>query len=375
MANIEDLYQKFLDRRCSREESEALLRYFREQPDSGEIQALIQAELDRPQDAPDSSEDLTAIERNREALRRRIFDKPQRRINPGTWALVAAIATSFLGLVFYVYLNQINVDPVISQAVHDVKPGTNRAYITLSNGQRLELDSTRNAISAIDGKLSYEDGSELSGTLTEYATINTPVGGEYRLTLPDGTKAWLNAASSLTYPVRFTGKDRTVEIAGEVFLEVTTDKQKPFVVQTGRQRIEVLGTEFNVRNYSDKIITTLVRGRIALSETGSGERVILAPGDQASLSANGIRVTQVNASDFTAWTNGIILNKDASLADMCRELERWYDVRFVFPKDFSNQERALISIDRTEMLSAVLASFEKTYHVQFTIKGKEVLVR
>lgn len=375
MANIEDLYQKFLDRRCSREEAEALLRYFREQPDSGEIQALIQAELDRPQDAPDSSEDLTAIERNREALRRRIFDKPQRRINPRTWALVAAIATSFLGLVFYVYLNQINTDPVISQSGHDVKPGTNRAYITLSNGQRLELDSTRNAISAIDGKLTYEDGSELSGTLTEYATINTPVGGEYKLTLPDGTKAWLNAASSLTYPVRFTGKDRTVEIAGEVFLEVTTDKQKPFVVQTGRQRIEVLGTEFNVRNYSDKIITTLVRGRIALSETGNGDRVILAPGDQAVLSNSGIQVAKVNPSDFTAWKDGIILNIDATLKETCAELERWYGVKFIFPAGFKNSELALNSINRTEMLSSVLAALKNSYRVDFEIKGKEVLVR
>lgn len=378
MANIEELYQRFLDRKCSREEAETLLDYFRNQPDSEHITAMIREQLEADSQEPSSPLDDLVVSRNRERLREAILGKPKAKVfRLGNWPAVAAALFILFSIASIIYwYNAIDTSQELTSGLStDVEPGGNRAYITLSNGQRLALDSTRNAVSAIDGKLTYEDGSELSGTLTEYATINTPVGGEYRLILPDGTKAWLNAASSLRYPVRFTGKDRTVEIAGEVFLEVTTDKQKPFVVQTGIQRIQVLGTEFNVRNYSEKVITTLVRGRIALSEEGRGERVILAPGDQAALSGTGIQITQVNASDFTAWKDGIILIKDATLQETCAELERWYGVKFIFPAGFKNNELALNSINRTEMLSSVLAALKNSYRVDFEIKGKEVLVR
>lgn len=379
MASIEDLYQKFLDKRCSREEAETLLRYFREQPDSGEILALIRAELDRQQEVPDSSDtpdDLAAIDRNRETLRRHIFDKPPRRFNPSTWALVAASAAVFLSVVFYIFLTNTSTETrLTSQYGGDVAPGSNRAYITLSDGQRLELDSNRTAVQAIDGQLLYEDGTELASSDAASATITTPVGGEYQLILPDGTKAWLNAASSLTYPVRFTGKERKVEISGEVYLEVKQDQARSFRVITGQQRIEVLGTSFNIRNYSQRTITTLVQGSIALENNQTKEHITLTPGDQSILAGERIKVSKVEPSDYIAWKDGIILNKDATLKETCAELERWYGVRFIFPEGFKNAELALNSINRDEMLSSVLAALKNSYQVDFVIKGKEVFVR
>lgn len=378
MADIQELYQKFLDRRCSREEAEALLHYFSVQPDSGEILAMIQSELDRPQDASNTPEELAIIGRNREQLRKRILGRPQRRINPTRWALVAASVVVFLGLVFYVFLYQPTADTkLISIYGDDVLPGGNRAYITLSDGQRLELDSTKSGISVADGNLSYTDGEALlSGAKAEYATISTPKGGEYQLVLPDGSRAWLNAGSELKYPLRFAANERRIEAQGEVYLEVARDQEKPFRVQTGDQLVEVLGTAFNINRYGEatEVVTTLIEGKIALADRSSGQMITLTPGQQSRLGNGKIQVQDVNVQDFIAWKNGYFMGRGITLREISQQLERWYDVAFHFPDSYNNNERALISIERNEKLSSVLAALENTYRVTFKIAGKEVLV-
>lgn len=373
--NIEELYRKFLDDEASPEEVDILLTYFGEAGSEG-IRRLIRVEL------------ANAIELNEEPDIAGLYNKIQARIQPvevapvrrlysRPWLRYAAAIFLFFSVGIYWYTTRQQhqqTDTLITQLADDVPPGGNKAKITFSNGKQMILDSTQSHLRTVDGKYIYADGHELATGAVEFATVSTPVGGTYAITLPDGTKAWLNATSSIRYPSRFTGQERQIVTTGEVFLDVAHDKTRPFIVNSNGQRIQVLGTAFNVRSYTETTITTLVRGRIALTSLTENRLVTLKPGQQAVSSGKDIQVSTVDPSDYIAWTEGMILDKDASLFEICQELERWYDVRFIFPQRFNNKERALVSVDRREHLSTVLRALEKAYLVQFDINGKEVRV-
>lgn len=294
------------------------------------------------------------------------------------WYAVAS-ALLLLSIATLTYLNlkdSRKIQALASPYGEDVSPGRNLAYITLADGKDIPLDSEQSSVAHRDGALVYvKDGQVLDIPETEVATITTPVGGTYQIILPDGTKAWLNAASSLKYPTRFLDRERAVEITGEVYLEVADDAHRPFIVQLQGQRIEVLGTAFNVRSYANSIITTLVHGQIALTNTYTKGQLTLHAGEQATASGAGTRVHTVDPRDFVGWKDGFSRFRDAELQQVCKELERWYDVRFAFETGFKNKERAAISLDRQAMLSTILALLETTYGVRFSIRGKEVWVR
>lgn len=308
---------------------------------------------------------------------RRISEQPQKsRSLYRYWVHYAAALLLFfsIGLYWYTARQERAIDTSVIGSLEDVVPGGNKALITFSNGEQILLDSTQSRLETIDGTYRYGDGREVTNSEVQFATVSTPIGSTYEVTLPDGTKAWLNASSSIHYPTRFRGQERAIETTGEVYLEVVADKKHPFIVHSANQRLQVLGTAFNIRSYSDAIVTTLVHGKVSLSDQHTRKTVSLQPGQQAILSEKQIAVSEVNASDYTAWTKGVILNRDASLVAICQELERWYDVKFVFPKGFKNEERVMLSINRKERLSTVLSSLEKAYFVRFEIKGKEVRV-
>ncbi|TDQ79249.1 FecR family protein [Sphingobacterium yanglingense] len=377
--NITNLYHRFLDQTATPEEITLLLAYF-DQSSEEDLMALIHAEMAQPTTA-DVPEVELALARIHTQVKSRI-KKPVLEGKPvklrRLWLPYAAailLALTFGGY-WYIFRAPSGKLPSSASISNDITPGGNRAYISLSNGQRIALDSTQSGLSSLNGKHRYADGEELlDAAEADYATVSTPLGGTYEVTLPDGTKAWLNAQSAVRYPIRFSGDERQVEITGEVYLEVARDKSHPFIVTCGTQRIEVLGTAFNVRTYGNAIITTLVHGEIALSNQSTHERVLLKPGDQASTTTGKIKITEVNPSEYTAWMGGIIYANDLSLVDFCQELERWYGVHFVFPAGYDNKETALISVDRREMLSTVLAALEKAYLVKLTLKGKEVHVQ
>ncbi|TDQ79203.1 FecR family protein [Sphingobacterium yanglingense] len=307
----------------------------------------------------------------------RISEQPQKsRSLYRYWVRYAAALLLFfsIGLYWYTARQERAIDTSVIGSLDDVVPGGNKALITFSNGEQILLDSTQSRLETIDGTYRYGDGREVTNSEVQFATVSTPIGSTYEVTLPDGTKAWLNASSSIHYPTRFTGQERAIETTGEVYLEVAADKKHPFIVHSANQRLQVLGTAFNIRSYSDAIVTTLVHGKVSLSGQHTHKTVSLQPGQQAILSEKQIAISEVNASDYTVWIKGVILNRDASLVDICQELERWYGVKFVFPKGFKNEERVMLSIDRKERLSTVLSSLEKAYFVRFEIKGKEVRV-
>lgn len=378
MIDIKQLYQKFLDKKCSREEVEYLFQYFRYQADSEKVRKLIQKQLDSDFLPLPSGADNLVVGRNRERLQKVFLGTSRNRLYlVCIWSSVAAAILILLGVSLYLTPYHSSSDIVlVSQFGEDVLPGGNNAYISFSDGQELELDSTQGGLVSKNGKHTYADGTRLfNSSQAEYATVHTPVGGQYRIVLPDGSKAWLNAASSLKYPLQFGTTRRYVETTGEVYFEVEEDPARPFIVKTGNQSIRVLGTAFNVRNYTTQYITTLMHGKIALEDRQSRKKVVLQPGEQSVLSGSNIILNHVDPLDYISWREGVITTKDATLKETCQELERWYAVRFIYPADFDNQELALNIMNREEKLSAVLEMLRSTYQVNFEIKGKEVFVK
>jgi transmembrane sensor len=227
----------------------------------------------------------------------------------------------------------------------DIAPGGNRAFLTLGNGQKIMLDSADNGILAqqgnatvtklSNGQVAYATSGTPSRTsaspsspTTLYNTMSTPAGGQYRLSLPDGTRVWLNSSSSITYPVAFTGTERHVRITGEAYFEVTKNIAMPFRVATGNTSVYVLGTSFNISAYTDEtsINTTLVEGVVRIG-TDKGQKV-LAPGQQGQVAPDGgIKwEPHANVEQAVAWKNGIFSFRDADIRTIMRQLSRWYNV-------------------------------------------------
>lgn len=298
------------------------------------------------------------------------------------WMAAASVVAIVLTAVFF-RNNKVN-DELASKnipadsASNDILPGGEKAMLTLSDGTTISLDDATTGSLAKQGNSSIEKRKEgqlvyeANGTIGKdvlYNTLSTPRGGQYELMLPDGTKVWLNAASSITYPVAFNSKNRKVQMSGEVYLEVAPDKSRPFIVDVnGKLSIEVLGTHFNVNSYADegRINTTLLEGkiRLAVGKAGSiGKRAVLSPRQQAqvdgSLDAPPIKVVDnADVEEVMAWKNGYFHFSNTSLASMMRQVERWYDVKVVYPRE-TPQLRFAGEIKRDLTLSQLLEGLKE----------------
>ncbi len=295
----------------------------------------------------------------------------------------AAVILLAAGAGAYYWLKPVSKQETITAVANDVPPGSTKAVLTLSNGQQIVLDSAANGILAqqggtsiskqAGGQIVYNANGEAAGEML-YNTMSTPRGGEYQLTLPDGTKAWLNAASSITFPAAFTGSERNVQITGEVYLEVAKDKRKPFLVQVNDVKLEVLGTHFNVNAYGDDrtVRTTLLEGSVKVN-AGSGSRVI-APGQQAKV-AQGGKLTvdaNVNIAETMAWKNGRFVFEGAPIETVMRQLSRWYDVEVQAVEDID--DLFFVDVPRNKKISDVLKALELTGKVKFKIEGKKIMI-
>ncbi|WP_207516057.1 FecR family protein [Longitalea luteola] len=311
-------------------------------------------------------------------------------------AAVGILAAAIAG---FVLLNKKPDAPVsVAATTHksDVQPGGNKAMLTLANGQQIVLDSAADGMLTQDGdaqivklnngQLIYTQRGKKNGDPLTYNTLVTPRGGEYKLVLPDGSKVWLNAASSIKYPTVFGDKERSVEITGEAYFEITSLTAKggthriPFIVKlppfqggTGR-RIEVLGTHFNVNAYSDEehIKTTLLEGKVKV--TGNERQVVLNPGEQARMNGHVTQVVQsVDTDEIVAWTNGMFIFRDQRIEDIMKQISRWYDVEVHYAGK-PVQEGFNGTIPRNVPVSKVLRLLELTTLVHFRIEGKKVTV-
>lgn len=272
------------------------------------------------------------------------------------------LVVSTLGLIFYPGRH---VDGHYAE-IQDLSPGTNRALITLSDGKVIELSENQEGV-VLGEELTYEDGTlvtQLNNEKIRYATIETPRGGQYQITLADGTKVWLNADTKLTYPLNFTGTSRIVELAGEAYFEVTSfsleGNKIPFLVKTAQQEVTVLGTQFNIKAYADDgdgVQTTLVEGGVQLHF--AGETLLLHPGEQGVSNAQGLDKRKVDVSQFIAWKNNEFVFEETELKDALKMLSRWYDFDVSFGNDFPTTH-LYGSISRTKNLTEVLKIMESS---------------
>lgn len=307
-------------------------------------------------------------------------------VNKWRWAAAAILVIAITTAVFMLVERKPGgTEPGIAKStVNDVLPGGYRATLQLANGQVIILDSAANGslakqgntsiIKLANGQIAYNLESNVT-TEVMYNTMSTPAGGQFKLQLPDGTNVWLNAASSITYPTAFVGKDRTVSIKGEAYFEVAKDQSKPFHVKVNNMDVEVLGTHFNINSYADEsaIKTTLLEGSVKVkSELQSA--VILKPGEQALLAANS-PLTIEHSPDIDqvmAWKNGLFNFNKLSLQEVMKQIARWYDVEVLYqgevkPKKFGGE------IQRDLNLSEVLEGLKET-GIHFRIEEKKLIV-
>lgn len=269
--------------------------------------------------------------------------------------------------------------------VATITPGKNQALLMREKGEAIVLDEFLKLkengieINNTDGHLVYKSNSNISSK--EKVSTNSiiiPKGGEYNLTLSDGTRIWLNSNSKLKYPTRFTGKERLVELEGEAYFDVSKNKDFPFIVKMNDIQIKVLGTSFNVNAYSDEneIITTLVEGKVEVNDLLREQKEILKPNDQYSINIhNGnYKKTIVDTDIFTAWKDGRFVFSNEKLEDIMVRLSRWYNVEVFFQNDESKNIRFSGDLARYEDFNSVLEMIGMTEKVKFTIKNRSVLV-
>ncbi|MFX1706728.1 FecR domain-containing protein [Chitinophaga sp. CC14] len=309
-----------------------------------------------------------------------------------TWKWAAAVLVLALGVSTYYLLTPgaQNGDHFGGKsALHDIPPGKNGAILTLADGTQLVLDSLG------EGKIATQNGTQISLNNNELKydataatddaarnTITTPKGRQYHVVLPDGTEVWLNAASSIQYPVAFKGRERRVKISGEVYLEVAAKSWQPFIIETDQMKLEVLGTSFNVNTYNDEktIRTTLLTGAVKITPMHTTQPKVLVPGQTAVLSkpdaSEGATLTITETPDpdkIIAWKNGLFNFDGLDLYSVMRQLERWYniDVQYIGKPDnviFKGK------MHRNTNLSDVLKVLE-TMDVNFELKGNILYVR
>lgn len=267
------------------------------------------------------------------------------------------------------------------QIITEIKPGSNKASLQLADGSVIMLDSVANGaltnhntvkVIKLDGKLTYSGKTEKPNELS-YNTVTTPRGGKYQLELSDGSIVWLNAASSLRFPISFTGNERKVEVTGEAYFQVSKNAQKPFkVVVPGKGEIEVLGTQFNVNSYTDEeaVNTTLVEGKVKFSAV-NGESKNLKPGQQVSMN-NKLSVKEVDLDEVIAWKTGWFNFNRSEITVIMRQISRWYDVDVVFEDEPLNKTFSGV-VNRNNNLTDVLKVMEKV-GVRFKIEGKKIVV-
>jgi transmembrane sensor len=281
----------------------------------------------------------------------------------------------------------------LSQGKQDVAPGRDGAILTLADGTKIVLDSLGNGAIADqngakvvlnNGQLMYNAVAGADGQ-QQWNTMHTPKGRQFNVVLPDGTRVWLNAASSITFPTVFTGKERRVELNGEAYFEVTKDKTRPFFVKIKDQaEVQVLGTHFNVNGYDDEpqVNTTLLEGSVRVltnrqEKTGQAENsVVLKPGQQAKIAQGKVATATLKEEDIDkvmAWRYGAFNFENASLQEVMRQLARWYDIEVVYEKGVPDIH-FVGEMSRDISLAGVLKALEAS-SVHFRIEDNRLIVQ
>jgi transmembrane sensor len=400
---VAELITKYVNGELTKDEHTALYEWVNELPVTRKL--LLQNLTDKKWVA----QELSRIEQTDEEAGWQMLTKkyplPQKEVPLRSiawkWMAAAAVVLVIATGAFYLYNNK-SAAPALAKDnalpagfKNDIMPANDdKVTITLADGTVVPLDDAKDGVvsqqagTTVNKKADqvvYENGKSVIGDhLISYNTISVPRGKKQRLTLPDGSEVWLNAASSLKFPVAFSGKDRAVELTGEAYFEVAKNKNKPFRIQANGSSIEVLGTHFNIKAYQDEdgVKTTLLEGSVKVqsalplrpAQDDKLGSIVLKPGQQARVINGAIKVLDnEDLDEVMAWKNGQFSFNDAGIETIMRDVERWYDAEVVYEGNVTYHFRA-DGISRTLPVSKLLEVFEMTNRVHFKIEGKKITV-
>lgn len=369
-----ELIDKYLAGKATREEQSLLEEYYKRLDKNNQSTLTPEQELALQQ---------IMLQNIRSEIHNIPSITPIKRVSYFTRYAAAAVILIAFSIGTYIYFRSAKPEITAATGKTDIAPGGNKAVLTLGNGRQITLEGAKNGNLAQQGAttvhktdnslVAYQAGtSDNDATVNEFNTITTPRGGQYQVILPDGTHVWLNAASSIRFPVTFSGKVRNVETTGEVYFEVAKDAHKPFNVTSAGQTITVLGTHFNVMAYPEEssIVTTLLEGSVKITRNNVSK--ILKPGEQALVNQD-IKITPADVDDAVAWKNGITSFNDADIKSIMRKVSRWYDVDVKYQGQVSDR-LFTGSISRKSNLS-VLLKILALNHIQFSVEGKQLIVK
>lgn len=385
--HIAALIDKYLAGSITEEEQRLLNEWYHSFNDSG-------AEVITPTD--ETAQQLSERIKNRlaETIRQEQPLYENKRIHIGRISTAAAIILLLLVGSYFLFSSPQPTQHPIAKTTpdtiehkNDIAPGGNKAILTLADGSTIIIDSAANGIISRQGnsKVQKLDNGSLVYTINGkevkegeeafYNTLTTPRGGQYHITLADGTGVWLNAASSIRFPVMFTGSERKVVLTGEAYFEVAKNKDMPFKVMAGSSEVEVLGTHFNVNAYNDElsIKTTLLEGSVKVSVPNQPAK-FLKPGQQSGINKKG-EINTIDKADTeaaVAWKNGRFQFKSADLPTILRQIARWYDVDIVYNGNVSLHFTGQLS--KSLNASKIFETLSLTNEVHFKIDGKKVIV-
>ena len=377
-----DLWNKYLAGTCSAEETAQFESWYNQ-----EFKTLEEPPM--PDYAQTRNEILTKIKTQKSAL-----EKNKR---PVLWQRIAVAASVVLvcsvGLFYYLE----NSNPLKHETAayaQDVLPGNNKAVLTLANGKKISLTDVSDGELAkqtgisiaktADGQLVYKvlDPAHSTAGISTYNTVETPRGGQHQIILQDGSKVWLNASSSIKFPVSFDEADkRMVVLSGQAYFEVAKNKAKPFIVKTNRQTVEVLGTHFDVNAYADEpsVKTTLLEGAVSVSPLAKEDKKgahpasrMLKPNQQSVLSGEELSVIPVETSDVVAWKEGKFMFNNETLESIMKKVSRWYNIEVRYANEDLKKNTYWGTISRTEKISKLLKMLETTGDIHFRIEGNVV---
>lgn len=379
------LFQKYIAGTANEEEIKLFFLMVNQDDRLDELNSLVDKEILTPEDAP-----VLALHEKQEIIKN-IFAQseeyikiPKERNTVNLWLRITAAASIVLLLSFgsYFLIHKNPIAKVAKNKVYDVAPGRNQATLILANGQKIiltkglrgQLATQGNAIVKADNAITYT-ASRSSSTDIQYNTMSTVRGEQspYPLILADGTKVWLNAASSITFPTAFNGKKRMVKITGEAYFEVAHNAAKPFVVTLPNQTVEVLGTHFDINAYTDEsaVKTTLLEGSVKVYNDKSAR--VIKPGQQAILQNNELSVANVNTEEAIAWKEGYFRFDNERIESIMRKLARWYDIDVQYAGTVPDDEFTGVA-SRSRNISDVLKKLEYYNTVHFKIQGRRVTV-
>ena len=373
-----------MDGRFSREYIETLAHKFRSgtltPQEHADFEAWYTSHSDEQFGHTDAGNPDRAMRRMYRRIRSSIHPDSSRRITHWLPYAAAVIVLSLAGFFFWEQTQTVGDQTTKEQelATAEILPGGNRATLTLSDGRTVDLDSAQTGIIIRDGNIDYHDGTTIHASIHHsssitYHSLTTPKGGTYQVTLPDGSKVWLNAGSTLKYPSRFTAGERLVEIVGEGYFSVARDESKPFKVISSGQQIEVLGTEFNISAYADEnsTQTTLVNGSVRVVPA-AGAPVHMRPGEQATLRGAQLEIRPVDIVHATAWKNGRFSFDGKSFDQIMNEMARWYSLTVAYEGGVPT-DRFIGDAFRTDKLSTVMRFLESS-HIKYRLEGSTLII-